>query len=146
MSLPKKTPVGRTRDAGWQIGARRTFNVRIEDAWNWLTSSEGARAWLGEPQNLSFIKGEEYFLVDGSQGEVRVFKPNSHLRITYQPGYWPRASTIQVRVLDRKERTSIVFHEENLPNAEARQERRQHYFRALDIAGEWVKARSGGEK
>lgn len=138
MSEAQEKPVGLTRDVGWQIGARRTYDVDLKDAWNWLTSSEGVRAWLGEPEELHFEAGQPYSLVGGVDGEVRVFKPNSHLRLTYQPGDWPRASTIQVRVIARKDRTSIVFHEEHLPDAETRQQRRQHYFDALDIAEEWV--------
>ena len=138
MSEAQEKSVGLTRDTGWQIGARRTFDIGLEDAWDWLTSREGVSSWLGEPENLIFEIGQEYSLTDGGHGEIRVFKPNSHLRMTYQPGAWPRASTIQLRVLARKGRTTIAFHEEHLPDAKARENRRQHYIEALDIAEKWV--------
>ncbi|NOH12877.1 MAG: SRPBCC domain-containing protein [Chloroflexi bacterium] len=140
MPETQEKPVGLTRDVGWQIGARRTLDVGLEEAWEWLISQDGVLAWLGEPEELIFEVGQDYSLADGSYGEIRVFKPNSHLRMTYQPGGWSRPSTIQVRVMARKDRTSIIFHEEHLPDAEARQQRRQHYFNALDVTEEWVES------
>jgi hypothetical protein len=63
---------------------------------------------------------------------VRVYSHNSHLRITWQPQGWQRASTIQVRVIPKEDRTVIAFHQEHLPGAKEREERRAHYTSALD--------------
>ena len=69
---------------------------------------------------------------DGATGEVRVFSPGSHLRVTWHPPGWPRASTIQLRVIPKGNRTVVAFHQEHLPSAEARTERRAHYKTSLD--------------
>ena len=136
MPQKEKRPVGLTKDAGFQIGARRTFPVSLTQAWELVTSDAGVRAWLGDTQGVELAQGAEYRLADHSTGEVRVFKPLSHLRFTWQPGNWPKPSTIQVRVIPNKEKTVIktviAFHQENLPNAEARKARRTHFIKALD--------------
>ncbi len=125
-------PTGLTKDVGYQIGVRRTLPIHFEEAWRLLTSTQGVKIWLGETSAFDFSKGAEYLLVDGSSGEVRVFSPNSHLRITWQPGGWPRASTIQLRVIPKGDRTVIAFHQEHLPGPEEREARRSHFASALD--------------
>ena len=124
--------VGQTKDIGFQIGVRRSLPIELEQAWQLITSLKGLSIWLGNTHKLDFTKGAEYKLDDGSTGEVRVFKPNSHLRITYQPKGWPRASTIQVRVIPNADQTTIAFHQEHLPGPEERTQRSSHFQSVLD--------------
>lgn len=125
-------PVGLTKDVGWQIGVRRTLSVHHDKAWRLLTSKAGMKLWLNGTPELDFIKGETYELADGSTGEVRVFHPGSHLRMTWQPPDWPRASLIQVRIIPKRDRTVIAFHQEHLPGPEAREDRRAHFTAVMD--------------
>lgn len=131
MAKPGERPTGLTKDTGFQIGVRRTLPIRLEAAWQLLTSGQGLKIWLGATAGLDFEKGATYQLEDGTVGEVRVFSPNSHLRLTWQPPGWPRASTIQLRVIPKDERTVIAFHQEHLPGAAEREERRAHYRAVL---------------
>lgn len=132
MSEKGTRPVGQTKDAGWQIGARRTFPIPLEAAWQLVTSPEGLHAWLGDLPSLDFTPGAPYALPGGASGEMRVFKPNSHLRLTHHPPGWSRPSTIQVRLIPSGEKTVIAFHQEHLPGPEAREQRRLHFLAALD--------------
>lgn len=132
MVEPSKRPTGLTKDVGFQIGVRRTLPVQLEDAWRLLTSNAGVNIWLGETSQLNFMKGERYQLANGAGGEVRVYAPNSHLRITWQPQEWQRASTIQVRAIPKENRTVVAFHQEHLPGAKEREKRRAHFISALD--------------
>ena len=125
-------PVGLTKDAGYQIGVRRTLHIRHDDAWRVLTSPVGVNIWLGSSSNLDFTEGSRYELSDGSRGEIRVFSPNSHLRITWQPQGWSRASTIQLRVIPKGDKTVVAFHQEHLPGPKERAERSEHYKAILD--------------
>jgi hypothetical protein len=52
--------------------------------------------------------------------------------MTWQPYGWTRASTIQIRVLPKGDSTMIAFHQEHLPDAEAREQRREHFKNVLD--------------
>lgn len=132
MTASDERPVGLTKDVGFQIGVRRTLPIRLEDAWQLLTSAEGLKVWLGETADLDFARDTPYRLADGSAGQVKVFSPNSHLRVTWQPPGWERASTIQLRVIASGERTVVAFHQEHLPHGQAREERRAYYMAALD--------------
>lgn len=131
MAQKDDRPTGLTKDVGFQIGVRRTLPIPFEEAWQFLTSEEGVALWLGETAEFDFGEGGSYQLADGAHGEIRVFKPNSHLRLTWQPGDWPRPSTIQLRVVPNGERTTIAFHQEHLPGAEEREERRAYYKAVL---------------
>lgn len=127
-------PVGLTKGAGWEIGARRTLSIEPGAAWKLVTSPRGMRAWLGEFAEGGLRTGADYRLKDGATGEVRVLS-DRHLRLTWQPGTWPRPSTIQLRVLPARSGATISFHQEHLPNAEARTRRKDFFKAALDELG-----------
>lgn len=46
--LMGRMPVGMTKDAGAQIGVRRTLAVTKEQVWNFLLSPEGLSLWIGK--------------------------------------------------------------------------------------------------
>lgn len=124
--------VGQTKDTGFQIGVRRTLPLDHEDAWNLLLSPRGQAIWLGAGSTVAFERGATFRREDGTTGEVRVVSPLSHLRMTWQPPGWERASTIQVRVLPNGARTTIAFHQEHLPGPAEREERRAFFEAALN--------------
>ena len=125
-------PVGLTKDVGYEIGVRRTLPIELKAAWRLVTSEDAVALWLGTPADIDFSKGAEYELSDSSQGEIRVFEPNSHLRLTWQPLGWERASLIQVRVIPAKTGTTISFHQEHLPGSTEREQRRIHFEDVLN--------------
>ena len=127
-----KRPVGLTKEVGWQIGVRRTVPLSVEDAWTLLFSKDGLKAWLGDPVKITFAKGEPYQLKNGTTGEIRVFEPQSHIRLTWQPSSAEHPSTIQVRVLANNGRCTIAFHQEHLNNPAERAQRRRFIQQALD--------------
>lgn len=127
-----KRPVGLTKEVGWQIGVRRTVPLSVEDAWALLFSEEGLKAWLGDAVNITFAKGKPYQLKDGTTGEIRVYKPLSHIRLTFDPPGANHPSTIQVRVLPNDGRCTIAFHQEHLSSAAERGQRRWFFQHALD--------------
>lgn len=122
---------GQTADVGFNVGVQRRVTMTPEDAWRLVTSPEGVRAWLGDVRGFALEKGAAYTADGGAAGVVRVAKPGSHLRVTRHPPGWPRASTIQVRVIPAGEKTTLSFHEEHLPGAAEREERRRHFEAAL---------------
>jgi uncharacterized protein YndB with AHSA1/START domain len=115
MTDQQPRPAGQTRDAGWEIGARRTLPVEAEQLWALLVAPEGRRLWLGETPGLELAQGAAYRLDDGTSGRVTVFKPGSHMRLTWHPPGWPRPSIIQVRALPSKAGAVLAFHQEHLP-------------------------------
>ena len=130
---------GETKDVGFQIGARRTFDVPAVRAWEWLTSRAGLALWLGAGTPPRLAKGARYRLRDGAEGEVRVVasgRSASHLRLTWRPSGWARATTVQLRVVPKGGRTTVAFHQEHLPGPAEREERRAFYRAVLDALGQ----------
>lgn len=132
--------VGQTADVGFNVGARRRLAITPEEAWRLVTSPEGVRAWLGDARGFDVQRGAEYTTADGASGVMRVARPGSHLRVTWQPPGWARPSTIQLRVMAEGEKTTISLHQEHLPGAAEREEARRRFKAALDalqrLAGE----------
>jgi uncharacterized protein YndB with AHSA1/START domain len=122
--------VGRTADVGYQIGVSRTIPFSEEAIWGLLLSPEGLATWLGGP--IEVEEGARYTLADGASGEVRVYKPWSHLRLTWQPPGWARASLVQVRVIPTKTGTTLSFHQEHLQDGAARTEMKGRWERVIE--------------
>lgn len=124
--------VGQTKTSGFQIGARRTFPISVQNAWALLTSYEGINIWLGEASSFQLTAGETYTTEDGTKGEVRVVNAGVNIRLTWLPQGWQKASTVQVRTIPHGPYTVISFHQENLPGAKERESMRQHWQNVLD--------------
>jgi uncharacterized protein YndB with AHSA1/START domain len=129
MSSKDDRPVGLTKDAGWQVGARKTLQLDLAAAWKLISEPTGLRDWLGEVPQLS--AGDEFQLEDGTQGMIRVHQPQSHIRLSWQPPQWQKPSTLQVRVVGKGDKTVIAFHQENMPSQEVRENRKAFFKRAL---------------
>ncbi len=113
--------IGKTKDVGFQFGIRKTFSVSTERVWDFLFSKNGVNIWLGKLKSELEIK-KEYETENGTKGLVRVFKPNSHIRLNWKPKNWGNMSTIQIRVIGNQEKTTIAIHQEKLLNSEQRAE------------------------
>lgn len=140
MGNPNPSPVGLTRETGWQIGLRRTLSVPAEILEDFLLSPEGIKIWLGPGSPFTFSKGARYKLFDGTSGEVRVLKRGSHWRITRLPPdkTYSRPATIQIRIISKGDRAILAFHEENLPDQAARETRRLFFMEVIEkIKDRW---------
>lgn len=120
-------PVGKTKDAGWQIGVSLTVHRPAVEVWDWLVSREGLATWLGEGVAFDGIKGEHYETANGTHGELRSYRPLDRIRLTWQPPDWHHDSTVQIAIDDKGDRTRIVFHQERLTDAEERTKQRAHW-------------------
>jgi uncharacterized protein YndB with AHSA1/START domain len=127
--LSAHNEVGKTADVAYQVGVSRTLPFSEEAIWGLLLSPEGMATWLGGPVEME--EGARYTLADGASGEVRVYQPWSHFRITWQPPRWARASLIQVRVIPAKSGTTLSFHQEHLKDGAARTEMKAHWERVI---------------
>jgi uncharacterized protein YndB with AHSA1/START domain len=120
-------PVGKTKDAGWQIGVSVTVPIRAADVWDWLVSPEGIAVWLGTGVSFEGEKGEAFETEEGTRGALRSFRPLDRVRLTWQPLDWDHDTTVQIALDDKGDRTRIVFHQERLADAEERVRQRDHW-------------------
>jgi uncharacterized protein YndB with AHSA1/START domain len=129
------TPVGKTKDQGWEIGVRRTFPITPQKAWKVLMAQPGLGCWLGHGITSSFKKGDTYQTDEGTVGEIRSYNEGMHIRLTWQPSDWAFFSTLQIRVTPAKTGTTISVHHERLENGDQREAMRLHWSKVLDQLG-----------
>ena len=120
--MEKTKVVGQTKDAGFQIGVRKTFAVPVETIWNFLISEKGLCTWLGNVSLENFELGKPYKTEEEIEGKVNVFKPNSHIRLTWKPRHWTNTSALQIRAIPNKDKTTISFHQDKLLDSKQRAE------------------------
>ena len=118
-------PTGLTRDAGWNMGVRRTVDAPLGDVWMHLVGA-GLITWLGEC-TLPSSPGEEYETTDGTTGQLRSRTELRRLRLTWQPAGADHDTTVQVTVLPAKNGTTIAFHQERMSSADERERMLEHW-------------------
>ena len=93
--------IGLTKDAGWQYGIRRTVDLPLEEAWDYLFSKNGFKIWA-----------------DQVQTDFSTFKKYSHIRTKWKMRDWDDAASLQLRVLSnsRTKKTTIALHIDQIRN------------------------------
>jgi uncharacterized protein YndB with AHSA1/START domain len=107
-------PVGKTKDAGWQIGVSITVGRPATEVWSRLTSPDGLAIWLGSGVELAGSAHQRYETSTGTTGEVRSHRPHDRIRLTWKPSDWDHDTTPQITLDDRGDRTGVRFHQERL--------------------------------
>ena len=135
MSAERREPrVGKTTDAGYQIGVRRTVPASEERVWAALLSPAGQRIWLGGVTELE--EGARFSFRNGISGQIRVHKPWSHLRLTWQPPEWEAASYVQIRVMAARSGTTLSFHQDHLRGPAERAAMKAHWEQVIERLSE----------
>jgi uncharacterized protein YndB with AHSA1/START domain len=127
--------VGRTADAGWQIGVSKVLPFPLTDVWAFLSSKEGTDIWLGPGPALPHERGAGYETESGTTGEVRSFHGLDRIRLTWRPKDWHHDSTVQVTVRTTGAKTTIRFHQEWLVSAQERAEQREYWTDVIERIG-----------
>ncbi len=133
-------PVGQTKDMGFQFGLRKTVPFSANFVWEFLFSEAGLNIWLGELQT-SFKIGQPYITKSGIEGFIRVFRPYSHVRLNWKKKHWNNYSTLQLRVIEHPQKTTISFHQEKLFNSEQRSEMKIYWNDVMDKITETMENR-----
>jgi hypothetical protein len=128
-----RKPPGKTKDAGYQFGIRKSFPVTNEQAWKFMFSRKGIHIWLGRPDTYSFQEGTRVRTAEGIEGTIKVFTIFSHIRMTWKKPEWNNFSRLQIRVIPGKGKTTISIHQEMLNGSAQRAEMKNYWS---DIMGE----------
>ena len=129
--MSARTPVGKTKTQGWEIGVSRTLPMPAAKAWALLMAA------LGLPQALvkakrTFEPGQTLTTKDKTHVEIRGYEPGSLLRMRWQPPAWDFASTLQLRVRPAATGATLSVHHEQLQNAAQRAAMRNHWTALLE--------------
>ncbi|MBW7473934.1 SRPBCC domain-containing protein [Paenibacillus oenotherae] len=127
-----RVPVGTTKDAGVQIGVRKTMALTKERVWDFLTSSKGLPLWIGELPSLTLQAGHEYESKEGVSGKITVVVPYHKLRMTWKRPEWDNPSRLQIYFLSTNTgKTTIAIHQEMLEDVYMREVMRRHWEEML---------------
>lgn len=128
-----RIPVGVTKDAGVQIGVRRTVPAGKEQVWDFLTSPKGLSLWIGDVASFPLQKGHEYESREGVSGKLTVVEPYHKLRLTWKRPEWDNPSRLQIYVLSAKTgKTTVAIHQEMLEDVYMREVMRRHWDEMLN--------------
>jgi uncharacterized protein YndB with AHSA1/START domain len=120
---------GLTKDAGWELGVRRTVPAPVDEVWEYFVV-DGLATWLGDT-TLGLHKGDRYLTADGVSGEIRSRTDQLRLRITWQPEDWTHDTTVQVTLMPAATGTTIGFHQDRLISATERAQMLEHWTEVL---------------
>lgn len=128
-----RVPVGVTKDAGVQIGVRRTVEQPKERVWRFLVSPAGLALWLGTLPGLPLEVGREFATAEGVEGKLTVVSFGEKLRLTWRRPEWERPSRLQLYVLPTASgKTTIALHQEMLEDVYIRDMMKRHWEAALE--------------
>lgn len=113
--------------SGFQMGVQTTIPLPALEVWNFIASEEGIALWLGDIVKMDFHEKGEYLTKEGVTGKITVIKQASHIRMTWKPDKWREHSVLQVRTTPKGDRTTLGFHQENLPDAFERENMRTRW-------------------
>jgi len=136
--MEKTKVIGQTKDAGFEVGVRKTFPVSVEQAWDFLFSDQGFSIWLTGVDPDKFEINQNYKTEEGTEGKPGIFKPYSRTRLTWRKKDWDNTSTLQLRVLDAKGKATVSFHQEKLLNSKQRDEMKAHWDRVIAQIGTYL--------
>lgn len=123
---------GETKDAGFQVGVQRTLELPASDAWTLITGSEAREIWLGgSVPDLEFEPGARAETSDGHEIEIRSVKKPERIRLRWRPPRRPTATTLQLYLLGKGDRTALRFHQEHLANPDERERMKRHWTDVL---------------
>lgn len=123
--------VGLTKDVGYQFGKRKTFDLPLNDAWEFMFSNKGLSIWLGTlPGELELL--QPFQTKEGIVGKLRLMKPFSHIRMAWAKQEWDNTSTLQVRLIKAKFGTTICFHQEKLQDKAQRVEMKAYWDNVME--------------
>jgi uncharacterized protein YndB with AHSA1/START domain len=111
--------VGQTKDAGWEVGVRKTVDRSLDEVWDYLLG-DGLPLWLGDIDALPTDKGAAFETRDGVRGRIRSYTANYRVRVSWQPNDWPHDTTLQLTVKEAATGTTIAIHHENLADRDER--------------------------
>ncbi|CAH1200732.1 hypothetical protein PAECIP111893_01547 [Paenibacillus plantiphilus] len=127
-----RVPVGTTKDAGVQIGVRKTMPLAKERVWDFLTSAKGLPLWIGELPSLTLQVGHEYESKEGVSGKITVVEPYHKLRMTWKRREWDNPSRLQIYLLSTNTgKTTIAIHQEMLDDVYMREIMRRYWEEML---------------
>lgn len=135
------TPPGLTRDAGWQLGVRRTVPAHADEVWRRLLS-EWLPAWLGV-DTVPQMVGAPLRSGGSLHGRIVGCHVGRRVRVRWTPRTLDHETVFQVTLQEAGEGTVLAVHQERLLGAAERQALLEHWTTLLDALVVQLRAERG---
>lgn len=99
--------------------------------WEFLLSENGIEVWLGKINSDEFEICKPFNTKEGIEGKLTIFKPDSHLRLSWKLKDWAKSSIVEMRITNSKGRARMVFHHTKLYEIEQRIEMKKYWNNIL---------------
>ncbi len=124
-------PPKKEKDLGYQVSASKVFEVNTAVMWDFLLSQNGINIWLGKIDIDDFEIQKPLITECGNECKLTVYVPNCHFRFKFKPKHWQKASTVELRVTNRKGKASVIFHQTGFFEIEKKEEMRLYWKKIL---------------
>lgn len=127
-----RVPTGVTKDAGVQLGIRRTIAAPPASVWQHLVSPEGRMLWLGTVHDFRLERGYTFRTAEGLEGKLTAVDPPRKLRLNWQPADWDKRSRLQIYVLAAGQGAAVAIHQEMLEDIYMRELMLRHWETVIE--------------
>ena len=122
--------LGQTGDGSFQIGVSKSIDAPVSVVWDYLESQSGLELITGHSAPGTLSELDDKF-PSGIRAKTTTYKSDSHARLQWSEKDWPNHSILQIRVTEKTNgKTTLTFHQERLPSAQARETMREKWRQA----------------
>ena len=123
---------GQNLKGQYSTTSTKSLDIEAKKIWNFICSPEGLKIWLKPLSEFELKPGHSYECLGEVFGEVRTVKPGSRARLTWQEIEWSKPTIVQILVVPRPKRKSILaIQHENILDSRTKSRMAQHWRRAL---------------
>jgi uncharacterized protein YndB with AHSA1/START domain len=125
---------GRSEKGEYTVTATKSIAASGQTVWKKLISEEGQKYWLQSLSTVSFKPGQTFETEDGFFGEIRTLTAGKKMRLSWQNPDQPEKSYVQVFVVARKGKNTILaFTHDKIKDKRFRENIRQRWRNSLEV-------------
>lgn len=125
--------VGQDTRGKYMVTATKSLAVDVKVIWRALLSTKGLSIWLRALAPIKIAPKNHFETKDGFFGEIRTTALNRKVRMTWQDPDWEKHTTVEVVLVARpKKRSILVFNHTGLPTEDSREQMKKRWRDAAD--------------
>lgn len=125
--------IGKTKNAGWQVGIRKTIPLTSDQLWNFITGNQGMQIIIGDTISATNSYNQDRISEKEIQYKITTIVQNSHLRMQWRLPDWKEYSILQIRVYSTGQNKAVLaIHQEKLVNGNTRAVMKKYWQEKID--------------
>jgi uncharacterized protein YndB with AHSA1/START domain len=129
--------VGQDLKGKYMVTATKSLHRDVTAVWTLLLSAKGLEIWLRPLSKVAIKPNSPFETKDGFFGEIRTVTKHRKIRLSWQDPEWEKRTTVEMILVKRPERKSIlVFNHTGIPDEGTRELLRKRWRIAADRLAE----------